>query len=92
MCFVHKAVTGYECDLLYMDWNAHALWGCVCMAGGCAWHGGVHGRGCAWQVACVVGGVHGRRDGHCSRRYASYWNELLLIYSIFPTARIVRGM
>ena len=27
---------------------------------------GVHGRG------CVVEGVRGRRDGHCSRRYASY--------------------
>ena len=40
----------------------------ACMVGGCAWHGGMHG----W------GGVRGRRDGHCSRRYASYWNAFSL--------------
>ena len=35
--------------------------------------GGMHGRG-----ACVaVGGMHGRRDGHCSGRYASYGNVFL---------------
>ena len=28
---------------------------------------------------CVTGGVHGRRDGHCSGWYASYWNAFLLI-------------
>ena len=48
----------------------HAWWG-VCMAGG-GIHG-MHGGGCAWQqgasvaggvcMACMVGGVHGRR-GH----------------------------
>ena len=29
--------------------------------------------------ACVAGGggVRGRRDGHCSGRYASYWNAFL---------------
>ena len=42
------------------------------------------GERCAWQRggACVAkggmrgkgGGVRGRRDGHCSGRYASYWN------------------
>ena len=48
--------------------------------------GGMHGRGCAWQGhvwqgMCVVGrgGVCGRRDGHCSRQYASYWNAFLLV-------------
>ena len=32
------------------------------------------------EGACMagVGGVHGRRDGHCSGRYASYWNAFLL--------------
>ena len=36
------------------------------------------GVGHAWQGgACVTGGVHGRRDGHCSRRYTSYWNAFL---------------
>ena len=32
------------------------------MVGGCG-RGHVHGRGCAWQGACVEGGVHGR-GGH----------------------------
>ena len=63
--------------------GGHALWE-VCIAGG------MHGRGCAWQGACMEGGhawqggVHSRggmralRDGHCSRCYASYWNAFLL--------------
>ena len=49
--------------------------------GGCAWQracvvGGMHGRGCAWQGVCVAkgvciaGGMHDRRDSHCSGRYA----------------------
>ena len=42
--------------------------GGACIAGGHAWQGDMHGRGCAWwwgcawQGACVAGGVHGR--GH----------------------------
>ena len=49
---------------------------------GCAWQEGVHGRevhgrGRAWQ-----GGVHGIRDGHCSGRYASYWNAFLFIIKV----------
>ena len=55
------------------------MWQGACMVEG-AWQGGVYGR---W--ACMVGGVHGkgggvrgRRDGHCSGRYASYWNAFLL--------------
>ena len=42
--------------------------GRVCMARGCM-TGGVHG----------VGGMCGRRDGHCSGLYASYWNAFLLL-------------
>ena len=43
------------------------------MQGGVHGHGvGMHGRG-----ACVAGGMHGRRDGHCNGRYASYWNAFL---------------
>ena len=35
--------------------------------------GGMHDEGGRlWQ------GVRGRRDGHCSGRYASYWNAFLL--------------
>ena len=65
----------------------------ACMARGHVWLGDMCGRGacmaggCAWQGVCmaggVCGGVHGRgvcgrRDGHCSGRYASYWNAFLL--------------
>ena len=69
---------------------SHSVWGGrawqgqgACMAGGHAWQGA---------------GVRGRRDGHYSGRYASYWNAFLLeifvqnfvecmanfIYSDFP--------
>ena len=33
---------------------------------------GVHGRGHVWQ-----GGIHGGRESHCSKQYASYWNAFL---------------
>ena len=33
--------------------------------------GGMHVRGCM-VGACVVGGMCGRRDDHCSGRYTSY--------------------
>ena len=45
----------------------------ACMAGG------MHGREHAWWGTCMAGGVYGRRDGHCSRRYASYWNAFLFL-------------
>ena len=60
------------------------MWQVVCIVGvcawwGCAWQGGMHGRGGhAWWGACVVrGGMCGIRDGHCSGQYASYWNAFL---------------
>ena len=67
-------------------------WQGMCMAEGVhgMGHGrGMHGRGVCGGGACVAGGhawqghvwwggVLGRRDGHCSERYASYWNALLL--------------
>ena len=50
--------------------------------GGRAWQGSMRGActtgGRAWQGACIAGDMRGRRDGHCSGRYASYWNALLL--------------
>ena len=54
----------------------------ACMAGDM--HGGgacMAGR-LVWQGVCMVGGrgVHGRRDGHCSGRYTSYWNAFLLFH------------
>ena len=48
---------------------------------------GLEGWGCtwghAWQGRGVYGkgGVRGRKDGHCSGRYASYWNAFLF-YSV----------
>ena len=36
------------------------------------------GWGHAYLGGGVAGGVRGRRDGHCSGRYASYWNAFLL--------------
>ena len=57
----------------------------ACMPGGHAWQGVCMARGCAWwghmwQEAFMVWGVWcGRRDGHRSGRYASYWNAFLFI-------------
>ena len=36
--------------------------------------GGMHGRG-----ICMQGGMRGRRNDHCSGRYASYWNAFLFL-------------
>ena len=41
----------------------------------CGEAGHVWQRGCAWQKG--EGGMRGRRDGHCSGRYASHWNSFL---------------
>ena len=61
-------------------------WGGI---GGHAWLvGGMHDRGACvaggghvWLGggACVAGDMRSKRDGHCSGRYASYWNALLLL-------------
>ena len=56
------------------------VWQGACMAGVCRTRvgGGMCGKeacvagGHAWQ-----GGMRGRRDGHCSGRYASSWNTFL---------------
>ena len=49
-------------------WHAmgvgHTWWG-SCVAGACV-------------GACMAGGMHGRKNGNCSGRYASYWNAFLL--------------
>ena len=69
-----------------MHGGVHAWWGMH--SRGCVWlggmhGGGIHGRGCA----CMhVGGVNGRRDGHCSRWYASYWNAFLFGIILSKTA------
>ena len=72
------------------------------MAGGMCCGGGMHGGGACmagehtWQGACVMGvhgggGVHGRRDGHCSGRYASYWNAFLFLKFLEGTNTPVSG-
>ena len=45
----------------------------------------VHGGGRAWRsgVCMAGGGLRGRRDGHCSGRYASYWNAFLLFSNVY---------
>ena len=63
------------------------VWQGVCVAGGMHGRGGcmagVHGGGCVARGralrggACVAWGMLGRRDGHCSGQYASYWNAFL---------------
>ena len=52
--------------------GGHALGVCMgaCMAGGHAWQLGMWGG---------VRGMHGRRNGNCSGRYASYRNAFLFI-------------
>ena len=55
--------------------------------GGHAWQGGMCGRG-----VCVMGGMHGGGRGGMrgryyeirlmSRRYASYWNAFLFLFSL----------
>ena len=39
-----------------------------------------------WKRVCVAGGhwgVHCRRDGQCSGRYATYWNAFLSLCYVF---------
>ena len=58
--------------------------GGACMAGGVHSRGDVAGGmhdigGCvAGGHVWLGGGMHGRRDDHCSGWYASYWNAFLL--------------
>ena len=56
----------------------------TCMAEGHAWQRGMHGKeGMCGKGVCRAGGMcgkegmRGRRDGHCSGRYAFYWNAFL---------------
>ena len=53
-------------------WGAmHGSWGGMCGKRACMAGGYMHGGG------MCGGGVHDRRDSHCSGRYASYWNAFL---------------
>ena len=66
--------------------------GRACMVGGHTWQErDMHGRG-----MYMAGGMHGRRDGHCSGRYASYRNAFLFQftshYFTFTSVLIARAM
>ena len=52
------------------------------MAGRACMAGGMHDKG-----VCVAGGMCGRREGHCSERYASYWNAFLYVEMFIHTGR-----
>ena len=63
-----------------MHGGGHAGKG-ACMTSRCALQGACMAGGCAWQ-----GGMCGRRNGHCSGQYASYWNAFLFyIFWLFQT-------
>ena len=69
--------------------------GGVCSQGGLLL-GGVCSRGCLLLRVCLLpGGAWWRppRDGHCSGRYASYWNAFLLtsLNTCFTEAKNNRG-
>ena len=40
------------------------------------------GRGMNGMEVCMAGGMCGRRDGHCSGRYTSYWNVFLFTMEV----------
>ena len=73
--------------------GGHACW--VCMTGECGWEGkgydggtcmmgDVLGGGHAWWGTCrgMCGqrDVHGQRDSHCSRQYASHLNAFFFAW------------
>ena len=55
----------------------------VCIVGGHVWQWDMPDKEHAWWGACVVEDMHSRRDGHCSGRYASYWNAFLLTLEVY---------
>ena len=65
--------------ILFIGEGMHRCSLCVAREGmhsrGHAWQGGMQGKGSIG--GSVEEGVHGRRDGYCSGRYASYWNAFL---------------
>ena len=53
-------------------WQGEHVWWGACMVEGMYGKEVCMAGGCAWQ-----GGVRDSRDGHCSGRYASYWKTFL---------------
>ena len=40
--------------------------------------GAMHGKG-----VCMAWDMHSRKENHCSRQYASYWNAFLFVITFF---------
>ena len=53
---------------------------CVAKEGACIVKGPCVAGACV-AGACMAEGMRGRRDGHCSGRYASYWNAFLFSFN-----------
>ena len=68
-------------------WQGEHVWQGASMGERC--HGG-H----AWQLRHAWhGGMHGRKDSHCSGQYASYWNAFLSNYVFWNLIqRILRNI
>ena len=84
----HSVHRGHAWQGACVTWG-YAWWGHTWQEGVCG--GDMHGRGHAWWgggeawqmgVCMAGGGMHGRRDGHCSRQYAFYWNAFLSHLSV----------
>ena len=62
--------------------------------GVCVAKGGMHSEkgACIVKGACVVKrrGLRSRRGGHCSERYASYWNAFFLFFK-FTACNLCRS-
>ena len=78
--FRRDALPCGQCTLAHFLFTVRKRW-CLSVRGGgsCVAKAGGH----VWQGACVARGqgVHGRRDGHCSWRYASDLNAFLLNFN-----------
>ena len=73
--------------------EGHAWQRSVCV---CVVKGSTRGRGCTWRGGgvSVAGGevMSGIGDGHCSGRYASYWNAFLFLFQIQQSLQLVDSM
>ena len=74
----------YTCLSAILFTGGRHAWGAV-RGWGHARQRGVHDRGQACGERGEGVGLHGRRDGHCSGWYASYWNAFLFPIEFFAS-------
>ena len=60
-------------------------WGCVWLGEGHAWPGGLHGRGGAWQGACVAGGACGAEGGGHAWQGGQHFREACVAWGVHDT-------